>query len=115
MTRPLLSTGFSIQEVATAKGVSTRTVRRWLTHGLPFVQPVPHGRIFVREQDLEEFLRPRPQQHAAQTIDHLMNEILGEIQENAGRGARTPRAKQNLEGDNKHAHCSGTANGVQLP
>jgi hypothetical protein len=105
--------GFSISQVAIANSASPSTVRRWIRRGLPYVQPIPRGRIFIRQQDLEAFLQP--QQHAAQTIDHLMNEILGEIQENAGRGARTPRAKQNLEGDNKHAHCSGTANGVQLP
>ncbi len=105
MTRPPLSPGFSIQEIASVKGVSTRTVRRWMAKGLRFVQPIPRGRlIFIRQQDLEAFLQP--QQQATHTIDHLMKQILGEIQENAGRGARTPRAKQNLKGGSKPEHFS---------
>jgi hypothetical protein len=90
MTRPLLSTGFSIQEIATAKGVSTRTVRRWLTHGLPFVQPVPHGRIFVREQDLEEYLRPRPQQHAEIVMDRMIGEVLTSLQTKPQKSSNSP-------------------------
>ena len=92
MTRPPLSSAFSIHEIAAAKGVSARTVRRWLTHGLPFMQPVPHGRIFVREQDLEEFLRPRPQQHAAVVMERMIGEVLTGLQTKTAERAVTPSA-----------------------
>ncbi|HKC93294.1 MAG TPA: helix-turn-helix domain-containing protein [Nitrospira sp.] len=89
----------SVQAVASTRGVSTATVRRWIQRGLKFCQPVPHGRILIRQDDLDAFLAPR--QHPASVLMHSIEEVLKDLQNTAASKAATSDA----------ASMKGTAHG----
>jgi excisionase family DNA binding protein len=77
----------SVARAAAWAGVSMRTVRRWLRAGLPFAQPIPGGRVLIRQNDLERFLRS--QQHAGALFDQCVREVLEDLQQKTDSQAAT--------------------------
>jgi hypothetical protein len=80
--------GFSISQVAIAYSVSLSTVRRWIQRGLPYVQPIPHGRVLIRQQDLDVFLKA--QQHSEVTMDRMIGEVLTSLQTKPQKSSNSP-------------------------
>jgi predicted site-specific integrase-resolvase len=80
--------GLSISQVAIAYGVSSSTVRRWMRRGLPYVQPIPHGRVLIRQQDLDVFLKA--QQHSEVTMDRMIGEVLTSLQTKPQKSVNSP-------------------------
>lgn len=66
-----------IGQVADLTGVSSKTVRRWLTQGLPFVQKGTGQKILVRRTDIYEFLTPRRAE--GPRLDDLVAEVCGDL------------------------------------
>ena len=70
MTRGLLS----LEHAAQWSDVSIKTVRRWISQGLPFFQSGPRSMILIDPNDIRTFLHrrvvPRPE------LDRLVDEVL---------------------------------------
>jgi hypothetical protein len=77
----------SVAHAAAWAGVSIRTVRRWLCAGLRYSQPIPGGRVLIRQNDLENFLRS--QQHTGALFDRCVQEVLQDLQQKTGSQAAT--------------------------
>src|SRR5918994_2749694 len=91
----------SVARAAAWAGVSIRTVRRWLRAGLRFAQPIPGGRVLIRLDDLENFLRS--QQHSGALFDQCVREVLEDLQQKTGSQAATHEpGRQRKESDCGH-------------
>ncbi|MCH8041444.1 MAG: helix-turn-helix domain-containing protein [Nitrospinae bacterium] len=64
---------------ATWAGVSPRTLKRWLSQGLPYHQAGPRTKVLIRPADIEKFLTRR--QHPTPSLDALVNQTLAELGE----------------------------------
>ena len=85
---PLAQDGLlSVARAAEWAGVSIRTLRRWLRAGLAFAQPIPGGRVLIRQNDLERFLRS--QQQAGAIVDQCVRQTLKDLQKKTGSQAAT--------------------------
>ena len=77
----------SIATAASRKDVHPRTVRRWFAHGLPFVQPIPHGKILIRLADLDAWLESR--RVVKPFLDTVVNTCVEEVMQSfTQRGRR---------------------------
>jgi hypothetical protein len=55
-------------------GVSPKTVKRWLSRGLPFYQEAPKSKVLIRPIDIEEFLIRR--QVPQSDLDTMVEEVV---------------------------------------
>ena len=78
MTRGLLS----LEHAAQWSDVSVKTVKRWISQGLPFFQSGPRSMILIDPHDIRTFLTrrvaPKP------TLDRLVDQVMGELR--GGKG-----------------------------
>ncbi len=78
MTRGLLS----LEHAAQWSDVSVKTVKRWISQGLPFFQSGPRSMILIDPHDIRTFLTrrvaPKP------TLDAMVEEVMGELQRERG-------------------------------
>ena len=75
---PLLTRGFlSIEHAAEWSDVSIKTVRRWISQGLPRYQEGPRSKVLIRPGDIEQFLTR--QQTAKPELDRMVEEVLDEL------------------------------------
>ncbi len=47
---------FPIMEAATYASVSTKTIQRWITAGLPVYQGTARGKVLIRPTDIDLYL-----------------------------------------------------------
>lgn len=47
----------TIKDILESHPISMRSVRRWIDRGLPIYQGGPRGKVLIRRQDLEQFLK----------------------------------------------------------
>ena len=70
VTRGLLS----LEHAAEWSDVSMKTVKRWISQGLPFFQSGPRSKVLIDPHDIRTFLHrrvaPRPE------LDRLVDEVL---------------------------------------
>lgn len=78
MTRGFLS----LEHAAQWSDVSVKTVRRWISQGLPRYQEGPRSKVLIRPGDIESFLTR--QQVAKPELDRMVDEVLGELQRGKG-------------------------------
>ena len=71
----------TIDRVAAHASVSRRIVRRWIEQGLPYYQAVPHGRVLIRLEDVEQFLTRR--QAPRPSLETLLDEVLSDFHRGA--------------------------------
>jgi len=57
--KPLQPGYLPLKEAATWAGVSPRTLRRWISQGLPFYQSACKGKVLIRPSDIDNFLTCR--------------------------------------------------------
>jgi len=62
-----------LKEAATWVGVSTRTLRRWISRGLPVYRGTSKGKLLLRPTDIDEFLVRE------ETIQPDLNEMVEEV------------------------------------
>ena len=58
-SEPSEATTLDICGITQRYPVSRRTVKRWLDRGLPYFQEAPRRKIFVKVEDVEQFLQRR--------------------------------------------------------
>ena len=68
-----------LDRAAAGVGVSPRTLKRWIEHGLPVYQAVSRGKLLIRPADIDAFLIRRERQR---TID--VDQVVGEVFEALG-------------------------------
>ncbi len=73
MTRGFLS----LEHAAQWSDVSVKTVRRWISQGLPRYQEGPRSKVLIRPGDIEQFLTRR--QAAKPVLDAMVEEVLDEL------------------------------------
>ena len=66
-----------LAEAAAWAGVSPRTMRRWISQGLPRHQAGPRGKVLIRPGDIEQFLTR--QQAAKPDLDAMVDEVMNEL------------------------------------
>ena len=66
-----------LAEAAAWAGVSPRTMRRWISQGLPRHQAGPRGKVLIRPGDIEQFLTR--QQAAKPDLDAVVDEVMNEL------------------------------------
>jgi len=80
---PSMTRGFlSIEHAAQWSDVSIKTVRRWISKGLPRYQAGPHSKVLIRPGDIESFLTR--QQTPKPVLDVMVEEVMGELQRGKG-------------------------------
>ena len=73
VTLPNQGHGFlSLEHAAQWADVSVKTVKRWLSRGLPSYQEGPRTKVLIRPGDIEEFLTKRQAERPA--LDVLIEE-----------------------------------------
>lgn len=76
MTHFLARAYLSLAEAASYCKVSPRTLRRWISSGLPAYQGSARGKLLLRMDDIDQFLTRRS---ARTDLDELVNGVLAEI------------------------------------
>jgi predicted site-specific integrase-resolvase len=66
-----------LREAARWAGVSVRTLKRWITRGLPTYQAGPREKVLVRPADIDAFLTRRQVQQV--NLNALVDEVLGDL------------------------------------
>lgn len=66
----------SIEGAARYAGVSTRTIKRWITRGLPVYQGSLRGKILIRPSSIDAYLEKKPAPHAEQDLDAMVEDVL---------------------------------------
>lgn len=77
--------------------VSQRTIKRWITRGLPVYQGVMRGKVLVRPSDIDLYLQRKAVKPEVD-LDALVNEVMTGLSPKAGISPGTetsarPRAK----------------------
>lgn len=67
----------SLKKAAIWSDVSLKTIKRWIASGLPVYQGTEGGKVLVKPQDIDQFLRRR--QLPQVDLDALVNETLREF------------------------------------
>lgn len=67
----------SLQEAARWASISGKTIRRWISRGLPVYQAGPRTKVLVRLQDIERFLMRR--QASPINLEHVIDEVLSKV------------------------------------
>ena len=74
-----LNPGFlPLAEAAQWAGVSPRTMKRWISKGLPYFQEGPRPKVLIRQGDIEEFLTRRQTERPA--LDVMVDTVMSELQ-----------------------------------
>jgi predicted site-specific integrase-resolvase len=76
--RELVPGYLPLNEAAEWVGVSQRTLKRWISLGLPCYQGVRRGKVLVKVEDIERFLTRR--QVAQPNLDAIVGEVFEELQ-----------------------------------
>ena len=69
-----------LREAAAWAGVSVRTMKRWITKGLPTYQAGPREKVLIRPTDIDAFLTR--QQRQVPNLDAMVNEVLKSLNSN---------------------------------
>jgi hypothetical protein len=69
-----------LREAAAWAGVSVRTMKRWITKGLPTYQAGPREKVLIRPTDIDAFLTR--QQRQAPNLDAMVNGVLKSLNSN---------------------------------
>jgi len=67
--------------------VSQKTLKRWLTHGLPHFQEGPGTKILIRPNDIEQFLTR--QQRSKSSLDQMVEETLKGLDRNSTKKGKS--------------------------
>ena len=68
----------SLDHAAKWADVSVKTVKRWLSRGLPCYQEGPRTKVLIRPSDIETFLTKR--QVAKPNLDAMVEEVVRDLQ-----------------------------------
>ncbi|MCH8039184.1 MAG: helix-turn-helix domain-containing protein [Nitrospinae bacterium] len=80
---PSMTRGFlSIEHAAQWSDVSIKTVRRWISQGLPRYQEGPRSKVLIRPGDIEQFLTR--QQAPKPELDVMVDQVMAELQRGKG-------------------------------
>jgi hypothetical protein len=80
-----LAPGFlPLADAALWAGVSPRTMKRWMAHGLPYRQERPRAKVLIKPSDIDAFLSRR--QVPKPALDVMIEEVLVELQKPDQRG-----------------------------
>ena len=71
---------FPLRKAAAWAGVSVRTMKRWITKGLPTYQAGPREKVLIRPTDIDAFLTR--QQRQVPNLDAMVNEVLKSLNSN---------------------------------
>ena len=74
----------SIGEAARYASVSTRTIKRWITRGLPVYQGTHRGKVLIRPGDIDLYLQRKTVPKPDLDLDALVQDVL------AGLGGPKP-------------------------
>ena len=79
VTLPNQGHGFlSLEHAAQWADVSVKTVKRWLSRGLPSYQEGPRTKVLIRPGDIEAFLTKR--EVAKPNLDTMVEEVVRDLQ-----------------------------------
>ena len=75
-----LSPGFlPLAQAAAWAGVSPKTMKRWMTKGLPVYQAGPREKILIDPHDIRNFLARKQTNHS--DLDNLVEEMVAELKQ----------------------------------
>ncbi len=66
-----------LAEAAAWAGVSQRTMRRWISHGLPCYQAGPRSKVLIRPSDIGQFLTR--QDAAKPDLNTMVDEVMNDL------------------------------------
>ncbi len=66
----------SITGAAHYAGVSTRTIKRWITRGLPAYQGSLRGKVLIKPGDIDLYLEKKPIPVAKHDVDAMIEGVL---------------------------------------
>lgn len=66
-----------LRVAARLASVSPRTVKRWITRGLPVYQSGPRTKLLVRVRDIETFLKRKPV--GPVELDKMVSAVMAEL------------------------------------
>ncbi len=67
----------SIGGAAEYASVSTRTVKRWITRGLPVYQGTPRGKVLIRPSDIDLYLEKKTARELI--LDAMAEQVLRDL------------------------------------
>ena len=79
--RPIQPGYLPLREAAAWAGVSERTLKRWISRGLPTFQAGPREKVLIRPIDIDTFLTRR--QVPTPDLNALVEEVMRSLQSDA--------------------------------
>ena len=78
--------------IASMYSVSSRTVTRWIEHGLPYSQESPGAKVLISPADVEEFLRPK--RKAQLDLNAMVQDVMTDLARSAKPTGASQARKQ---------------------
>lgn len=76
-SREITPVFLSIEHAAQSADVSVKTVKRWLSRGLPCYQEGPRTKVLIAPEDIKSFLTKR--QEVQPDLDVMVEETIKEL------------------------------------
>lgn len=81
----------SIQGAAHYASVSTRTIKRWITRGLPVYQGTLRGKVLIKPADIDAYLEKKRVPMPDVDLDAMVEDVLAGLGREAKSDTMRPR------------------------